>query len=124
MSTTTITNGTSSTHTEELDSSDKPAKRGNPLMRSLNPEMLKDPYELDFADNMMSDEFTWEKTNKQIFEPLGLNSEKECIDHAKASWKWREGAAKREAEAIADKLLVEAASNPFVKEVLKKKLAG
>lgn len=120
---TAITNGTDSSHTEELDSSDKPAKRGNPLMRALNPDMLKDPYELDFADNMMSNEFAWEKTNKHIFEPLGLNSEKEYVDHAKACWKWKEGAQKREAEAIAQKLLAEAESNPFVKEALKKKLA-
>lgn len=103
---------------------DKPSRRGNPMMRSLYPDMLQKPHKLDFADGMMSNEFAWEKAIKFIFEPLGLDTEKEALDFTKALCKWRRDAEKREAEKLAEKLLAEALKDPLVMAVLKQKLAA
>lgn len=111
-------------NTEEVDSEDKPARRGNPLMKSLYASMIKDPHPLEFADGMMSNEFAWEKTSKMILDPLDFQIEKEWLDYAKAVWKWRQDAEKRTAEAAAEKLLAEASNNPLLLEVLKQKLAA
>lgn len=110
-------------NTEETDSEEKPIRRGNPLMKSLTPDMIKNPHELEFADGMMSDRFAWEKTNKTIVEALEFKTEKEWLDFAKAVWKWRQDAEKRQAEAAAEKLLAEASENPLLLELLKQKLA-
>ena len=112
------------THLEDAHDGEKPTRRGNPLMKSLTPDMIKDPYELEFADGMLSNKFAWEKTCKFILEPLEFESEKEWLEFAKAVWKWRQDAEKRQVEAAAEKLLAEAASNPLLLEVLKQKLAA
>ncbi len=125
--TATATNGTQeklSHQIEETDIGDKPARRGNPLMRSLYPSMIENPHNLDFADAMRSDEFAWEKTCKTILEPLSITTEKNWLDYCKQVWKWHLQAQQRENEALADKLLAEAASNPDVMEILKQKLAS
>lgn len=114
-----------STTEEAVD--DKPKRRGstgNPMMRTLHPDMLKSPHQLDFADGMMSDEFAWEKTNRLIVDPLEFQTEKQWLDFAKATWKWRQDAEKREAELLVERLLTEAANNPLVMAVLKQKLAA
>lgn len=128
MSANAIVNGKQETagitHTEDSDNSDKPVRRGNPLMRSLTPDMIREPYELDFADGMMSNEFAWEKTSKQIIETLEFRTEKEWLDYAKTAWKWHLDLHKRQAEATALKILADASENPMVLEVLKQKLNG
>lgn len=123
--TTAQTNGRQenvSNQIEETDIGDKPTRRGNPLMRSLHPSMIDNPHNLDFADDMRSDEFAWEKTCKTILEPLSITTEKTWLDYCKQVWKWHLQAQQRENEAIANKLLAEAATNPGVLEILKQKI--
>jgi hypothetical protein len=82
--------------------------------------MITDPHELDFADGMKSNEFAWEKTSRQILEPLGFETEKEWLDYARAVWKWKTEAQARDIERQASRILTEA--NPQLIEALKQKL--
>jgi len=117
-------NGTQhETEIEKPNHEDKPARKGNLILRSLNRTMITEPQELDFADGMMSNEFAWEKTTRQILEPLGINTEKEWLDYCKAVWKWHADKEKRETEAAADRILAEASENPLLLEILQQKIA-
>lgn len=109
-------------HVEDSDNSDKPVRRGNPLMRTLTPDMIKSPHKLDFADGMMSNEFAWEKVSKQILEPLGITTKKEWMDLNDSVWTWHSNKAIREAEFEADEILEKAAENPILLDILKKKI--
>lgn len=100
----------------------KPARKGNALMKRLEPEFLSEPQPLEFAEGMMSDEFCFEKTCQTILEPLAFESEKEWVAFAKQAWHWQQQAETREKEAIALQVLDQIESDPKVLEILKEKL--
>lgn len=114
---------TGATPVEDSDNSDKPARRGNPLMRTLTPDMIREPHKLDFADGMMSNEFAWEKVSKQILEPLGITTKKEWMDLNDNIWTWHSNKAVREAEFEAEEILAKASENPLLLDVLKQKIS-
>lgn len=108
---------------ESTETSNKPVRTGNTLMKRLKPEFLSDPQQLGFAEGMMSDEFCFEKTCKTILEPLAFETEKEWIAFAKQAWDWQQQAETREKEAIANSLLHEIEGDPKLLEILKEKLS-
>lgn len=103
--------------------SNKPTRRGNALMKRLEPSFLSEPRPLDFAEEMMSDDFCYEKCSKVIFEPLGFKTEKECIAFAKLAWHWQEQAEVREKEAIANQVLQQIEGDPKLLQIIREKLA-
>lgn len=126
-----VTNGSRTVQPTRLDSEVeqeetevKPKRSGgNPLMKVITPEMLSSPYPLDFMDGMMSDQFCYEKANKQILQPLGFKTEKEWLAFCKQVWAWNESAELRESEAIANQFLSQYQDNPKIIEILKQKLS-
>lgn len=58
---------------ESTEAFNKPRK-GNALMKRLEPEFLSNPQPLEFAEGMMSDEFWFEKTCRTILEPLAFEN--------------------------------------------------
>lgn len=109
---------------ESTESSNKPARKGNALMKRLEPEFLSNPQPLDFAEGMMSDEFCFEKTCRTILEPLAFETEKEWIAFAKLAWHWQQQAETREKEAIATQVLQQIQNDPKLVEILKEKLSN
>ena len=105
-------------------------KRSNPFMYGLTPEMIEEPYPLDFADGMDSYEFALEKFRRLICVPLKFKSQKELLDFAKAEWQWIETASDREtktqAEQMIDKVknwIAETQDNPKLNQLIKDRLA-
>ena len=105
-------------------------KRGSPFMYSLLPEMVTDPYPLEFADGMDSYDFAMEKCRRTIVAPLKFKNQKEWLDFAKSVWVWVESTDEREIKAQADQLaqriqylIAETQSNPLLNQLLKEKLA-
>lgn len=107
---------------ESTEASNKPARKGNALMKRLEPEFLSNPHPLEFAEGMMSDEFCFEKTCMTILEPLAFETEKEWVAFAKQAWHWQQQAETREKEAIVLQVLHQIESDPKVLEILKEKL--
>lgn len=107
----------------EATDEDKP-RRGNPLMRKLEPEMLRNPYPIDLLNgkSLDSDQLCYSRCASFIFEPVGLKSEKECIEFAKNVWKWMGAAETRRREELAEELLAKATEDPKVLEILREKL--
>ena len=107
----------------EVAEEDKP-KRGNPMMRKLEPEMLRNPYPIDLPSgkSIDSDQLCYSRCASFIFEPVGLKSEKECIEFAKNVWKWMGAAESRRREELAEELIAKAAVDPKLLEILKAKL--
>lgn len=118
----------------EVAEEEKP-KKGNPMLRKLEPEMIRNPYPIDFANGkaMDSDQLCYQRAASFIFEPLGFRTEKECIEFAKGVWRWI-GAAEerreeelalaedRRQEELAEVLFIRAQKNPKILEKLKAKL--
>lgn len=108
---------------QETTQDDKPNKKiGNPFMRGLSPEMLKNPFPLEFAEGSDSVEFALDKTMKTIIDGLGFESQKEWLDFAKQAWQWKEKASERRKDAIADQLLAKAGDDIELLEILRRKL--
>lgn len=106
-------------------------RRGSPFMHALLPEMVNEPYPLDFADGMDSFDFAKEKCRRMIVGPLDFESQKEWLDFAKAVWTWIETASDREARAQADQLvqqikdlIAETEKSPKLNQLIKEKLAA
>lgn len=99
----------------------KKSGRGNYHMKKLEPLMLTNPYPLEFADGLSSDQFCWNKCYKQILEALAFETEKDWLNFCKQVWRWGEESESREAEAAANDLLHQAESDPKVLEALKRK---
>lgn len=109
---------------DSVEASNKRTRRGNALMRRLEPSFLSNPQPLpDLPDGMMSDEFCFEKCSKMIVEPLGFQSEKDLIAFAKQTWQWIQQAEAREKEAIANRVLQEIESDPKLLEIIRGKLS-
>ena len=96
----------------------------------LIPEMVQQPYPLDFADGMDSYDFAMEKTRRQIIDPLKFPNEKEWLAFAKDSWGWTENTSDRKTKAQANHLLeriknliVETQDNPKLNQLIKDQLA-
>lgn len=122
--------------TTEQDSADNNGssghekKRGSPFMYALTPEMIQEPYPLDFADGMDSYDFAMEKCRRLICGPLKFKSQKEWLEFAKSVWGWVESASDREAKLQADQLverikslIAETQDNPKLNQLIKEKLA-
>ncbi|PIG94581.1 hypothetical protein [Gloeocapsopsis sp. IPPAS B-1203] len=92
-------------------------------MKVVNPEMLSNPYPLDFMDGMMSNEFCYEKANKTLLQPLEFKTEKEWLAFCKQVWTWNESTELRESEAIANQFLSQYQDNPKIIEIIKRKLS-
>ncbi|OKH23351.1 hypothetical protein [Chroogloeocystis siderophila] len=119
-----VANGNQTLHKpEQKETEVKPKRSGNPLMKVISPDMLSNPYPLDFMDEMMSNEFCYEKANKQLLQPLGFKTEKEWLAFCKQVWIWSESAQERESEAIANQFLSQYQNNTKIIEVLKQKLS-
>lgn len=119
-----VANGSRIIHENEQEETEaKPKRSGNPLMKVISPDMLSNPYLLDFMDGMMSNEFCYEKANKQLLQPLAFKTEKEWLAFCKEVWSWNQSAEIRESEAIANQFLSQYQDNPKVIEVLKQKLS-
>lgn len=107
----------------EITQDDKPSKKiGNPFMRGLSPEMLKNPFPLEFAEGSDSVEFALDKTMKTIIDGLGFETQKEWLDFAKQAWQWKEKATERRKDALADQILSKAGDDPELLEILRRKL--
>ena len=96
----------------------------------LTPEMIQEPYSVDFADGMDSYDFAREKCSRQIIDPLKFPNEKEWLAFAKDCWGWKESKLDREAEAEADHLLeklrnliAETENKPKLAQSIKDKVA-
>lgn len=108
---------------QETTQYDKPGRKiGNPFMRGLSPEMLKNPFPLEFAEGSDSVEFALDKTMKTIIDGLGFESQKEWLDFAKQAWQWKEKASGRRKDAIAEHLLAKAGDDTELLEILRRKL--
>ena len=107
----------------EVTDEDKP-RRGNPLMRKLEPEMLRNPFPIDLPNgkSLDSDQLCYSRCASFIFEPVGLKTEKECIEFAKQVWKWMSSAEIRRREELAEEMIAKAADDPKLLEILKAKL--
>lgn len=108
---------------ESTEASNKPARKGNALMKRLEPGFLSNPQPLDFAEGMMSDEFCFEKTCRTIVEPLAFETEKEWVAFAKLAWHWQQQAETREKEAIALQVLSQVENDPKLLEIMKEKIS-
>lgn len=101
---------------------EKPKRTGNPLMRAVQPDYLTEPRPLEFADNMMSDDFCLEVGNKMLLQRLHFKIEKEWLAFCKQIWNWSQQAEEREIEAAAQQVLQQCQNNPKLLEALKRKL--
>lgn len=101
------------------DSSEKPKRYRNPLMKGLEPAMFRTPYPLDFAEGLMSDELCYEKGAKFIFEALEFKTEKECIEFTKKCWHWMQQAEQRRIDHEVKNILARLGENPKVLSRLK-----
>ena len=125
------TNGQLESNGSNGESGETGKKRGSPYMYSLLPQMVSDPYPLDFADGMDSYDFATEKCRRLIVSPLKFKSQKEWLDFAKSTWAWVESASDREAKVQADQLvqriqelIAETQENPKLNQLIKEKLAA
>ena len=105
-------------------------KRGSPFMYALSPEMIQEPYPLDFADGMDSFDFAREKCRRSICGPLKFKSQKEWLKFASSVWEWVESASDREAKIQANQLveriknlIAETSDNPKLNQLIKEQLA-
>ncbi|MEM5838718.1 hypothetical protein AAHH59_10415, partial [Pediococcus acidilactici] len=103
---------------------EKPKKPSNPLMKKLNPAMIKDPTPIDLLNGRVidSDEVCYQKCASYVFQPLGFKSEKECIDFAKKVWAWIGLAEERRQDQLVEKLLSRASEEPAILEKLRARL--
>ena len=90
----------------------KVTKRGNALMKRLNPSYLLEPRPLDFANDIMSNDFCYDKAYRQILEPLEFKTKKEWSAFCDRVWAWAEAAEQRELEAEAREYLDRLKLNP------------
>lgn len=116
---------------EPNGSSGSEKKRSNPFLHNLTPEMIEEPYPLDFADGMDSYEFALEKFRRLICGPLKFRSQKDLLEFAKAEWQWIETTVDREAKVQADQLvekiknlIAETSDNPKLNQLIKEQLAN
>lgn len=107
---------------EVKEESDKPTRRGNIFMRKLEPEMLSNPYPMEVADGMPSDEFCYEKTLREIIRPLNITTVEEWIEFGNKVWQWQEEAENREIEARVQAILRQLDEDPKAKERLAERL--
>ena len=91
-------------------------------MRKLDPEMLTDPYPLDFADGMMSDSFCYEKAFKEFIKPLEIKSKDEWLNFCKEIWEWAEEAENREIEARVDEFMKQVELDPVIADRLRQRM--
>lgn len=107
---------------EDSTEATKSNRRGNSLMKRLEPEFLSNPHPLDILDGMMSDDFCFEKCSKLITEQLECETEKDWLAYAKQVWQWRIKAETRKKEEIANTVLQQIKSDPLLLEIIKKDL--
>jgi hypothetical protein len=72
---------------------------------------------------MMSDEFCYEKTLREILRPLAFSSLGEWIDYGNRVWQWQEEAENREIEARVQELIKQLDEDPKAKERLIERLS-
>lgn len=116
-------------NTEELNGSEK--KRNAYNMRALKPEMVSDPYPLDFADGMDSLTYAMERCRQVIIDPLRFKSVKEYLEFCKQSWLRAEDIWDKEAEGEASKveqevqkLLAKTEGRAKLNQLVKEKVAA
>lgn len=109
--------------TDSIQADPKVPRRGNSLMKRLNPSFLLEPRELDFADGMRSDEFCYEKGYRLLLEPLEFKNKKEWLDYCGKVWQWAEDAEQRALEAEAKDYLEKLKANPKLLNLVKANLS-
>lgn len=109
----------------EVNEEEKP-KRGNPLLKKLEPEMLRNPYPMELIGGRMidSDQLCYQRAASFVFEPLEFKSEKECVEFAKGVWAWINSAEERRQDQAAENLLAQAQEDPRILAKLKAKIAA
>ena len=125
------TNGHVESNGSNGGSSGTEKKRSNPYLHALLPQMISDPYPLDFADGMDSYDFAMEKCRRLIISPLKIKTSKAWLEFSKSTWGWVESASDREARAHADQLvkqiqdlIAETEEDPKLNQLIKEKLAA
>lgn len=107
---------------EDATEANKPNRKGNSLMKRLEPDFLSNPHPLEILDGIMSDHFCFEKCSKLIAEQLEFQTEKEWLAFAKQVWHWQQEAETRRKEVAAAAILQQIESDPKLLEILKQKL--
>lgn len=108
----------------ETKEEEQESKKKISLLKKLEPEMLLRPYSIEMPGIADSEEFCLEKHSQFILEPLGeaIQSEKDWLDFARATWQWREQAEERRLESTADDAIARLQEDPRVLEIVKQKL--
>lgn len=94
------------------------------LLKRLEPDMLTDPYPLEFPGVETSEEFCYDKCSRFILEPLGnaIAAEKDWLNFARNVWQWREQAEDRRLEAKALDAIARLEEDPRILKIVKQKL--
>lgn len=126
MAATATLNGGKQQVIPSTESEEEKPKRGNPLLKKLEPEMLKNPYPMELLGGRMidSDQLCYQRAASFVFEPLEFKSEKECVEFAKGVWAWINSAEERRQDQAAENLLAQAQEDPRILAKLKAKIAA
>lgn len=92
---------------------EKPAIR-NPFFRGLKPEYIRNPFPLDFANNMSSDVFCYAKLVRSIIKPMELTDKQEYMQFIEKAWKYFEEETKREAKLQAREMIQDLINDPHL----------
>lgn len=90
------------------------------LAKRLEPEMLNNPYPVDYPGLEDSAEFCLEKIYRTIVDPLGdaMPTEREWLDLARRAWQWRNQVEERNLRAAAKSMYARAQEDPRLWEMM------
>lgn len=89
--------------------------------KKLEPEMLSDPYPIDYPGVEDSSEFCLEMCLQRILGPLGdaIPTEKDWLDFARAAWQWKEQSEERRVQIAAANEIAKIQEDPKLYEAVK-----
>lgn len=89
--------------------------------KKLEPEMLNDPYPINYEGVQDSSEFCLEMCYQRILGPLGdaIPTEKDWLDFARAAWQWKEEAEERRVQIAAANEMAKLQEDPKLFEAVK-----
>ena len=110
--------------TLDIEATEDKPKKSNPLMKKLEPQMIRRPYPVELMGGKIinSDQLCYQRMAGTIFEPLDFETEKECIDFTRAAWRWKNAAEERQQQELVDDLVARAKGNQKLLEKLKEEL--
>lgn len=105
----------------EVEAEESAESRRITAAKKLEPEMLSDPYPIDYQGVEDSSEFCLEMCYQRILGPLGeaIPTENDWLDFARAVWQWRDQSEERRVQIAAANEIAKIQEDPKLYEAVK-----